>query len=628
MDEAKQLSDNAQILGYMGKLLRVDLSARRSSSESLAEDLLKKYIGGAALGIKYVYDEVHPGTQWSDPENRIFLGTGPLGGTRIAGSGGICGVTVGALTNGMTSTQANGYFGAFLRFSGFDGMIVQGQASSWVYLYIHDGQVEIKDAIHLLGKNTFETEHQIKEELNKRDKQMSVLCIGPAGENLVKFACAVCDGGHVAAHNGIGAVMGSKKLKAIAIERGTNVIFLKDKEAIPGIRKSLLERTLVHPMNGPTYRQGTVGGVVMSAKGGVLPVKNYTTSNFAIAPDKLAAYDSQNIRAIFKAKPNPCWACASTHCNIFIAPEGKYAGRILEEPEYEGMAAFSSAVGVDDVVSTVVLSNEADRLGMDVNECCWIFGFLMECYEKRVLSKTDLDGLEMTWGNSEAIMEMLSRIANRKGFGNIMAEGVMRAAKKIGGEAVKFAVYTQKGNTPRSHDHRVLRFEQFDTAVSNLGTIEAHSQAPFKLLGMPEVNDNFDPEVLPIVDAKIKGAMVFEDSLMTCRFQTSNQMDLLCQAVNAATGWDFDIPKAMVVGKRAITLARVFNISHGIDPKLDIPSMRYGSTPLDGAAAGRGVMPQWDRMLKNYYNAMGWDEKTGKPLPETMKALDLEFAVS
>jgi aldehyde:ferredoxin oxidoreductase len=421
--------------------------------------------------------------------------------------------------------------------------------------------------------------------------------------------------------------MGSKNLKAIAVDKGTNVIPQKNKEAITLIRQTLLERVMAHPMGAGTLREGTVGGVVMTSKGGALPVKNYTTGNYAISPERLGEYTAQNIRSIFKAKVNPCWACAAKHCHIFEAPEGKYAGRIMEEPEYEGMAAFSSAVGIDNVVDTVILANEADRLGMDVNECGWVIGFIMECYEKRVLTAKDLDGLEMTWGNSEAIMEMLHKIAHRQGFGDIMAEGVMRAAQKIGGEAVKFAVHTQKGNTPRGHDHRVLRYEQFDTSVSNLGTLEAHGLAPLKMLGLPETYDPFDPEVLPVVNATIKGAMVFEDSLVTCRFQTNNQMDLLCQAVNAVTGWNVDIPYALTVGKRAVNLARVFNIRHGIDPELDRPSMRYGSTPLDGVAAGKGVMAQWDKMLKIYYNEMGWDE-AGKPRSETLKKLDIEFAAS
>jgi len=252
----------------------------------------------------------------------------------------------------------------------------------------------------------------------------------------------------------------------------------------------------------------------------------------------------------------------------------------------------------------------------------------MECYEKGILTKKDTDGLEMTWGNSEAIMAMLNKIATRQGFGNILAEGVMRAARHIGGQAPNLAIHTMKGNTPRSHDHRNAWPELFDTAVSNTGTLEAHSGAPLKLLGLPETYDKFDPVAISTIIAKIKGAMLFEDSLVTCRFNTSTALGLLCQAVNAATGWDMDVPEAMSVGRRAANLARAFNLRHGIvGAELDAPSMRYGSTRHDGIAAGIGIMPHWDKMLHNYYNLMGWDDKIGKPLPETLKNLGLDFVI-
>jgi len=306
--------------------------------------------------------------------------------------------------------------------------------------------------------------------------------------------------------------------------------------------------------------------------------------------------------------------------------EGKYKGRQVEEPEYELMAAFSCLVGIDDVTTTILLANEVDRLGMDGNETGWIIAWLMECYENGILKKKDLDGLEMRWGDAEAVMSMLHRIAKRQGFGNILAEGIMRASKHVGEEAAKMAIYTKKGNTPRGHDHRVMWLELFDTCVSNLGTLEAHIAAPLKLLGLPENYDPFDPIAISTIDAKIKGAMVFEDSLVTCRFNTSTALDLLSEAVNASTGWSINVEEAMKIGKRAVNLARIFNLRAGIGPELDAPSERYGSTPTDGLAQGKGIMEHWNEMLKNYYRLMGWDEK-GKPLPETLRNLDIGFAV-
>jgi len=540
-DSKKRNSPNTQqIYGYNGKVLRVDLSKGESTSEPLDEDTLRKYVGGATLGIKTLYDEVTPKTEWSDPENRLLLFSGPLGGTRVGGTGAIAVVTVGALTNGVASTQANGFFGAFLRLSGYDGIIMQGAAPDWVYLHIHDGTAELKDAKHLLGQDTFETERIIKEGLGKKEREMSVFSIGPAGENLVRFACICADHGHVAAHNGVGAVMGSKKLKAIAIDRGRRTVPLYDKEAVSRLAREILANVLNDKFYNDITKQGTLPGVIQATKAGFIPTKNYTTGVHAISDDKLETYSPQNVRHIFNARPSPCWACSSKHCHMGEIAGGKYAGRVVEEPEFEGLASFSSLVGVSDATTSIVLANEVDRLGIDTNESGWVISWVMECYEKGILTERDIDGLEMTWGNSEAIMTLLKKIANRQGFGDILAEGVMRASRHIGGEAPNLAIHTLKGNTPRSHDHRAMWLEMFDTCVSNTGTLETHSKAPNKLLGLPEAYDTFDPQVISTVEAKIKGAMIFDDSLVACRFQTATALELLCQAINAATGWDMD----------------------------------------------------------------------------------------
>lgn len=629
MTDSKEqsLPNNQRINGYTGNILRIDLSTGKNSGTSFDKDTLRKYVGGATLGIKTLYDEVTPGTEWSDPDNRLLFFSGPLGGTRIGGSGAIAVVTIGALTNGIASTQANGFFGAFLRLSGYDGIILQGASPDWVYLHIHDGNVEIKDARHLLGQDTFEVDRIIKEELGKKEREASIICIGPAGENLVRFACISADHGHVAAHNGVGAVMGSKRLKAIVVDRGRYNIPLYNREAVSRLAGEILANMKADNFYDAITKEGTLSGVIQATKAGFIPTKNYTTAVHNINDDKLEAYSPQNIRRVFDAKPSPCWACSSHHCHMGKITKGKYAGRIVEEPEFEGLATFSSLLGIDDATTSIVLANEVDRLGIDTNEAGWVISWVMECYEKGILTENDIDGLDMTWGNSDAIMVLLKKIANRQGIGDFLAEGVMRASHRIGGEASDMAIYTLKGNTPRSHDHRAMWLELFDTCVSNTGTLETHSKAPLKLLGLPETYDAFDPEMISTVEAKIKGAMLFDDSLVACRFQTATALELLCQAINAATGWDMDFQEAMLVGKRAVNLARVFNLRQGISTKLDAPSVRYGSTPHDGIASGRGISDRWDMMLSNYYQLMGWDEKTGKPLPETLASLNLDFAI-
>ncbi|MFC1820133.1 aldehyde ferredoxin oxidoreductase N-terminal domain-containing protein [Thermodesulfobacteriota bacterium] len=258
------IDETQRIYGYAGSILRINLSKKDITTFYPEEGFLRKYIGGTTLGIKIIYDEVPPDVNWDDPDNRLFIGSGPLGASRIGGSGSVSVVTKGAMTNGMASTQANGYFGAFLRLSGFDAIVLEGAAPDWVYLYIHHGSVEIRDAAHLLGKNTFDTDRIIKEELGKKHRQASVLSIGPAGENKVRFACICVDEGHMASHNGVGAVMGSKKVKAIVVDRGGNEIIFKDKNALSDQAKRILEHVKSEKGLKMPFEVGTVGGVNVS----------------------------------------------------------------------------------------------------------------------------------------------------------------------------------------------------------------------------------------------------------------------------------------------------------------------------------------------------------------------------
>ncbi|HTY81507.1 MAG TPA: aldehyde ferredoxin oxidoreductase C-terminal domain-containing protein, partial [Dehalococcoidales bacterium] len=475
------------------------------------------------------------------------------------------------------------------------------------------------------GKSNYEVDKLLRQELGKGEHEASILSIGQAGENMVRFSCIFVDLGHIASHNGGGAVMGSKNLKAIVIARGQNAPPFKDREGIAAAAKELKDLMLAGKMSADTYAHGTVGGVVMGTRTGTLPVRNYKTNINPMKPETLNDYSWDNISKTF-IKKSPCWACTANHCHTVKIPKGIGAGQEYEEPEYEGMSATSALLGIEDVNTSLALAGLIDDLGIDMNETGWLFAWLLECYERGLVTKKDTDGLEMTWGNGEAIMAMLKKTAARDGFGDVLAEGTMRAARKIGGEATKCAIHTMKGNTPRSHDHRVMWMELFDTSVSNTGTLEAHQGAPMKLLGIEFPFDTYSPELVSTNIAKIKGAMIFEDSMVTCRFNTNTALDLICKAVNAATGWNMDFHDAMTVGKRAVNLARLFNLRCGISPELDRPSERYGSTLPDGMAAGKGILQQWDFMLKNYYKNMGWDE-SGKPTAETLKALGLEFAV-
>ena len=604
--------------GYAGKIVRIDLTTRTMKEECLVDEVLRKWIGGAGLGAMYLYDEVSPDIDSFDPENRLIFTTGPLAGTRIPGGGTFSVSTKGCLTHGATSSQANGFWGAYLKFSGLDGIIVQGASDKFVYLYIHDGTVEIRDATHLIGKDVWETDELIKEELGYKKTGMSVAAIGPAGENLVKFAAIVADRGHVAGHNGTGAVMGSKKLKAIAVARGKNRVELSNPEKISKLAREIVDSIKNGRMGSNLYTYGTLGTYQMVEKTGALPIKNYTTN---IYPDKekLEQFTPEYIRGRFEPKHTPCWACQMKHCHESTITEGPYTGMVVEEPEFECLSAMGSQIGNMEVASAMMLTNVVDRLGFEMNEAGWVIGLAMECYEKGLITKDDTGGIELNWGNVEATREILHKIARRDGFGDILADGAMRAAGKIGKGATEFAIHTLKGNTPRGYDHRGYLTEMFDKLTSNTSTLESRP------VGIVSTGSGWEDTVE--VATAGKGRMSFEDTLGTCRFATLVEMNTLAEAVQAATGWQFTEDEAQTTGLRIVNLFRVYNFRCGHTREMEAPSPRYGSTPVDGPVAGREVLPELDKMLDDYYNRMGWDIATGKPLPETLTQLGLESVI-
>lgn len=603
--------------GYAGKFLRLDLANEKTTDVIFDEETLKKYIGGTGIGAKILYEEVPPEIDWSNPENRLIFASGPLGGTRIGGSGTFSLVTKGALTNGATAVQANGLFGAYIKFCGYDGVIVQGAARRWLYLYINDGKAELREASHLLGSDTYETVDLLSRELRKKERQLSVVSIGPAGENLVRFAGVFAEKGHSASHNGPGAVMGSKKLKAIAVSRGKKTVKVKDRDKLAKVADELYQ-------NVKTWT-GTLKWVYLWHKSGngALPIRNYLTNIWNISKNEIERFSEEYIRKTFQPKPNPCWACRLTHSTMMKITEGPYEGMIVEGPEYEQLAAWGPVIDLKDIFGAIMLSGLTDRLGLENNEAGWLIGWVMECFEKGFLTKDQLDGLEMHWGNVGGVRQLLHMIAHRQGVGDLLAEGVMRASQRIGGEAAKCAIYTAKGNTPRGHDHRTRWFEMFDTCVSNTGTMETG----YVYSGGAELHGPGYPIEAYTAEADAKGMMVFEDSLVICRFNSLTNLVLESEAVSAVTGWDLTPEEAKRAGLRAVNLMKAFNLRAGITRELDRPSTRYRSTPVDGPSKGKNILPYWEKMLNNYYRLMGWDAETGKPLPETLQKLCLEHII-
>ncbi|MDP2953012.1 MAG: aldehyde ferredoxin oxidoreductase N-terminal domain-containing protein, partial [Chloroflexota bacterium] len=493
--------------GYAGKVLRVDLSEEKVVEEELDEAVLRKYLGGVGLGASILYKEVPPTLEWSHPDNRLIIAGGPVSGSKLDGTGGICVVTKGPLTGGPASSQANGFFAAYLRFCGYDAVIFQGAARRWVYLWIEEGKAELRDASHLLGKDTWETEDLIKAEMGKKERQASVYSIGPAGENLVRFAAILGDKGHAAGHNGTGAVMGSKKLKAVAVARGRRPVKIADPKGFDALAKESFETRFNDTASGRRYLDwGTSTLCVINYPGGRVPVRNLTTAFFP----EVEKFSGPYYRPRWKIKANPCWACRCHHCYKVQVGEGPYTGFEGEEGEYEMMAAFGPLIGETDAGAATMLSNICDRLGLEGCEAGWTLGMVMELFEKGVLTGKDTDGLEMTWGNTEAVKALMGKIARREGFGDILAEGVLRASQRIGKEARNCGIFYGNGNTPRTYDLRAGRWEAIlDDITASTGVKEGDPLHPEEFGLNP--GDPFSPKDITNVTAKMKGKGPFRD---------------------------------------------------------------------------------------------------------------------
>jgi len=595
--------------GYAGRFLDVDLIGATLSDRVFDEETLRLYMGGTGIGAKLLYEEVPRDAAWSDPRNIVSIASGPLGGTAVGGSGTTSIVTKGALTGGATSVQANGLIGAYMRFSGYDGVIVRGASRDWKYLVMKDGRAELRDASPILGLDTYETTDRLREMHGAKGREASVLSIGPAGENLARFAGVFVDHGHSASHNGPGAVLGSKKLKAIIAFRGKGRVDIHDPKRLTAVAQEMYKDV--------EYFRGTIGGVANMYRGakGDLPIKNYMTYDWGASPEEVESFTEKSIRDRYQVERMPCWGCRLLHSTMMEVREGRYKCHV-EEPEYEQMAAWGPVIGNPNVEAAMMLSGLTDRLGLENNEAGWLVGWVMECAEKGYIKERQL-GFKTGWGDVGGAERILRMVSGREGFGDVLAEGVKRASEKVGGKAAECAIYTLKGNTPRGHDHRTRWSEMFDTCVSSTSTIETHMGAM-----SPQSQGPANPMLVSGEVARTKGLMQLEDSVGTCRFNTRMNAEKLAEAISAATGWDIGVEEAWDVGRRAVNLLRAFNLETGIGHELDRPSARYGSTPVNGPTAGVSIMPHWDEMLRNYYALMGWDER-GVPRRETLERLGI-----
>jgi aldehyde:ferredoxin oxidoreductase len=608
--------------GYVGKILRVNLTTGEMWEQELDEALLKKYGGQIGIGTKIMYDEVGPGVEATDPENRLIFMTGPFTGTRVQSPSNFEAISQNPITGCHVAVgNSHGFWGPRLKFAGFDGIVIQGVAEKPVYLWIHDGEYEIRDATGIWGKlDTFETEDFIKKDVG--DEKASVAAIGPAGENLCASAMIENDYGHIAAKGNIGIVMGSKYLKAVAVS-GTERVAVAKPEEFKELAKAWRDESFETALGSVVDALGTAGYLPAVHELGDLPTKNFTTGVFP-GFEKLSG---QYVRENFELKRNPCYGCSLAHVHTMTVTEGPYKGFVGEEPEYEDFSNLGSNIGVGDPGAVLWLTDYVDRLGFDANWAGAIVGWAMEAYEKGMLTADDLGGLELHWGDEKAAAELIRRIAYREGIGDTLALGLKTGPREISGdEAAAFAVHF-KGETQHAHDSRALWGQFLGLCISGAGPCWESlgmDLVPDPDLGVTEPEDRFDPEVKPMSARTTQIKKLFQDTLGVCMFGFVS-MDTTVKAYEALTGWPLTVDEAYAMGERIANLQRAFNLRHGFKPEMDLDvSPRLLEAPPDGGAEGMSIEPYLEDMVKEYNRLMDWDWESGRPSKEKLTELGME----
>lgn len=619
--------------GYMGKILRVDLTKGKATDVTFDEETLRKFVGCLGFATKIMYDEVPPNVGPLDPENRIVFMTGPLAGTVVPASSRHVVYTLNETIPKMCSPGfAGGNFAVHIKMkNGYDGLIVQGAAKNPTYLWIHDGQTEFLDAGKVWGKDTFETEDIIKKEVG--DPDASVSCIGPAGEKLMKGAIVLNDRRHHSTKGG--AILGSKKLKAIAVGGKKKLkVPLFDEEKTRRVAKEWREALLgtwigQRRKNAGNLRYWGHPKYFKERSPWILMVKNFSDPEFAY---KYGWGLWKTVEAS-KVTPKPCFNCPIGCAYDIEVGAGRHKGKVFQQAggaeHYEGTAGNVGVVDGSEVLATV---DFLDRMGIDscVGET---IGLAFECYEKGLLTKKDTDGLELTWGNIDAAKELLKKMMNKEGFGKVLAEGPKEAAKiiseKSGQNAMDFAIHI-KGSPIFAHEVRISFDAILGIVTCNNGPILqglGMLYDPEPDLGYPTVPWPFDPEKAPLNVRLTQLKKIWEDCLGVCWFNTGcipGITDYTPRALSYATGWEVSKEEANLVGDRIAQMHRVFNLRRGLRAQDDFD---IGPRVLEPPKAGLGkdapVKPHLAKMIRDYYRLMGWDENTGVPLRETLERVGL-----
>ncbi|MCJ7494017.1 MAG: aldehyde ferredoxin oxidoreductase family protein [Deltaproteobacteria bacterium] len=603
--------------GIWGKLLEIDLTSGKTKNTTFSDEMVEKYLGGRGLGARLLFDLLPAQTDPLSPENVLIFLTGPLTGSMVTGSSKFVVITKSPLTHGWCDSYSSGRISVELKRAGYDGLVIRGRSNHPCYIKINDGGIEIREADRLWGKDSFETERMLKE--IGKNPSAGVSSIGPAGENLCKFACINSDLYRQAGRGGVGAVMGSKRLKAIVV-KGTKGVDLHDRKKLIALNRENYQRSRKSQVAQARMKYGTPLTLNITHAGGILPTKNFQFGTWDKALEKIDSMGVYKSTISHKA----CLSCFTPCSLITRVSEGKYKGSEVEGPEYETLGMFGSNQLIDDLPAIIQANILCDKLGLDTISAGNVIGFIRECFARGLISSRETDGLEIRFGDREASLAAIEMIAYRRSFGDILAEGVKAAAERIGKDSSRFAMHV-KGMEFPAYEPRGAFGSALSYAVSPRGACHRRAWPPAK-----EILGGYPPYTVEGKAEMIKG--LYDEncvlhSLLVCDMPAKFiplSLDDYSNYFQAVTGESISKNDFLTIAGRIEILIRLFNLREGFTRKDDTLPYRTLFEPLpDGPAKGQFIGEEnLNRMIDDYYACRGWDS-AGVPTAATLRKYEL-----
>ena len=601
----------------MGKVLRVNLTNDEVRTENLSQEIQEKYIGGSGLAAKIIYNEIPNDVEPFNPDALLIFSTGPLTGTPVPSSGRLS-VCARSPLGIWGESHAGGMFGPHLKKAGFDSIIITGKAKTQAYLWIDDDAVTLMSAEKMWGRDVYETYEMIKEEV--KDNTIKIAAIGPAGENCVNYASIIFDVGK-AGRAGMGAVMGSKNLKAIAV-KGTKKIPVAKEDELRNYSKEVQIQLSKNPGAQGLRKHGTGGGMEAYYHMGNIPVRNHRDGVWQ--EDKLERIGGMKITQTMLDKITPCCNCVIGCKRTISVKEGKYAGLNADSPEFETLCMLGSNLLNDDLSLIAKANDLCNRLGTDTISMGGVIAFAIEAYENGLITTKDTGGLELKWGSSDNILKLIELIACRKGIGNLLAKGVQEASKQLNQKSADFAVHV-KGLEAPAHNPRAFFGQAISYATMNRGACHlsyAHNPDRGRLvpeIGITAQSDRFQSKGKALIVKKMQDMMEVYDLLMVCKYVTAAGLSFTQMATffELVTGKRLSVDDFMRIGERSFTLKRLLNCNWCTSSKDDSLPKRL-LEPQDGGTQQH--VPDLALMLKEYYEIRGWT-LNGEPSEEKLKEL-------